>query len=152
MSIVRTASVLYPAGWLAWVFSKAQQQVQNRPAMLQNTLSTDNTVGLQQVFAAGGNYSTSVLNFKKNMIDLYDRPVSEASCVAQRTELHPILSFVLTLQQNRSLSTAGHWKSELILYSTQPVKTALLDSKSPFINFKQQSQSVLRKATVLLNK
>lgn len=64
------------------------------------------------------------------MINLYDRPVSEASCVAQRTELHPILSSVLTLQQNRSLSWAGHRKSELILYSAQAVKTALLNNKT----------------------
>lgn len=32
-------SLLYPARWLAGVFSKAQQQVENGPAMLQNTLS-----------------------------------------------------------------------------------------------------------------
>lgn len=101
ISIVQTASILYPAGWLAWVFGKAQQQVQDRPAMLQNTLSTNNTISLQ-VFAARGNHSTLILNTE------YGRPVSEASCAAQRTELRPILSSVLTLEQKRSLSWAGH--------------------------------------------
>lgn len=54
ISIVQTVSspVLYPARWLAWVFSEAQQQVQNRPAMLQNTLSTDRPISLQQVLHA----------------------------------------------------------------------------------------------------
>lgn len=125
------ASFLYPAGWLAWVFGKAQQQVQNRPAMLQNTLWTDTTISLQQVFAARGNYSTFRVNFINNTIDLYGQPVSGASCVAQRTELHLILSSVLTLQQKSGVSRAGLRKTRA--HFTQCagcVKTALLNNTS----------------------
>lgn len=64
LSIDQTASVLYPAGWLAWVFREAQQQVQNRPAMLQNTLSTDTTIS-SQVFAARGKLFHTNTEFQK---------------------------------------------------------------------------------------
>lgn len=105
-TVQTTASVLYPAGWFAWIFGKAQQQVQNRPAMLQNTLSTE-TKQQSAYNKSEERCSTLGLNFRNIALHLCGRPASGASCAAQRTELRLILSSVLTLQQNRRLSWAA---------------------------------------------
>ena len=151
-------SRLYPAGWLAWVFSKAQQQVENRPAMLQNTLSIDNANSLQ-VFAARGNCFNYIYTEFQKQHDwcIWPTCVWSFLCSSENRAASDSLLCFNTAAKQRSVMVWTLKIRALLTQCASCVKTALLhnrklDSKSPFLNFNRQSQSVPRKATILLNK
>lgn len=63
--------VSHPAGWFAGVFREAEQQVENRPAMLQNTLSIKKKTPQKHTIPSAKNDHNLLGILQKNILNYY---------------------------------------------------------------------------------